>query len=263
MAGRQRWWQKAEAVRVVSHRPWRRTVLLLLVLGIMAGASWVSYRAGRAVVGLDLAYLDALERLNGSNQAAMEYLQARLVDADLSRQVDGEAARALKEDIRRLKDEVAALTEEVTFYKSLMAPSSLARGLQIADFELTALDGPGRRYAFHLLLTQVESRRDWVQGDATLEIHGRMAAQASGVGPAGQTAGSESRTETSERVLPLTEIAEEGAYPLKYRFRYFQDLTGIISLPPGFEPERIVVRAGKRGASTDALERTFDWVVAG
>ena len=245
---------------MVSHRPWRRAVLVVLVLGIMVAAALVSYRMGRAVAGLDLAYLDALERLNRSTQATMERLQAQLVDADLSRQVDGEAARALKEDIRRLKDEVAALTEEVTFYKSLMAPSSLARGLQIADFELAAMDGPGRRYTFHLLLTQVESRRDWVQGDASLEIHGRMPVVPD---PAGLTAGSESPTETAERVLRLTEIAEEGTYPLKFRFRYFQDLTGVISLPAGFEPERIVVRAGKRGAGTDALERTFDWVVAG
>ena len=29
------------------------------------------------------------------------------------------------------------------------------------------------RYTFHLLLTQVETRRDWLQGEATLEIEGR------------------------------------------------------------------------------------------
>jgi hypothetical protein len=62
-------------------------------------------------------------------------------------------------------------------------------------------------------------------------------------------------------VLPLTEIGEDASYPLKFRFRYFQDLTGVISLPRGFEPERIVVRAGKRNAQ--ALTRTFDWTVAG
>jgi len=147
------------------------------------------------------------------------------------------------------------LTEEVTFYKSLMAPSSLAKGLQIADFELTALEKPGT-YRFHLLLTQVETRRDWVQGEVTLEVEGRMAA-ASG------TDGSDSATVNGPKVLPLTEIGEGDSYPLKYRFRYFQDLSGVISLPRGFEPERIVVRAGKRGASTQPLSRTFDWTVAG
>ena len=151
-----------------------------------------------------------------------------------------------------LKDQLAALTEEVTFYKSLMSPSSLAKGLQIADFELTAMEAEGR-YTFHLLLTQVETRRDWVQGEATLEVEGRMR----------ETGGTDSATGNGQRVLPLTEIGEDDSYPLKFRFRYFQDLTGVISLPAGFEPERIVVRAGKRGASTEAMTRTFDWVVAG
>ena len=64
-------------------------------------------------------------------------------------------------------------------------------------------------------------------------------------------------------MLPLTEIAEEGTYPLKFRFRYFQDLTGVLQLPAGFQPEQIVVKAGRRGAGAEALNRTFDWTVAG
>ena len=164
--------------------------------------------------------------------------------------MEKEATLALKADIRVLKDQVAALTEEVTFYKSLMAPSSLAKGLQIADFELTAMEEEGR-FTFHLLLTQVETRRDWVQGEATLEVEGRMS----------ETGGSDSATVSGQRVLQLTEIGEDDSYPLKFRFRYFQDLTGVISLPRGFEPERIVIKAGKRNAQ--ALSRTFDWTVAG
>jgi hypothetical protein len=155
----------------------------------------------------------------------------------------------LRHSITELRDQVAALTEEVNFYKSLMAPSSVARGLQIADFELLPQEQDDQ-YRFHLLLTQVEARRDWVQGDATLEVHGRMT-------------GSDPSTVAAEQVLSLTEIGGEGSYPLKFRFRYFQDLTGIITLPRGFEPEKIVVTAGKRGAGADPLSRTFQWLVAG
>jgi hypothetical protein len=106
------------------------------------------------------------------------------------------------------------------------------------------------------LLTQVETRRDWVQGEVTVEIESKMAA-ASG------TDGNDSATLDAQRVLPLTEIGDDDSYPLKFRFRYFQDLSGVISLPGGFEPERIVVRAGKPGANTQPMSRTFDWTVAG
>ncbi len=237
-------------MRVVTHHPWRQALTLMAVVALCAGGAVAAFLLGRATSELDETYLLSVERLNEANRATIEQLEAQLVEVDLTRGVESEATRALKEDIRLLKDQIAALTEEVTFYKSLMAPSSLARGLQIADFELSAMEEEGR-YTFHLLLTQVETRRDWVQGEATLEVEGRMPG----------TDGSDSATGNGQRVLPLTEIGQDDSYPLKFRFRYFQDLTGVISLPPGFEPERIVVRAGKR--NTQALSRTFDWTVAG
>lgn len=250
--------KSAPTVRVVSHHPWRQAALLITVALLVAGGSAGGYWLGRTTADLDGTYLASVERLNRANRQSIVELQAELVDANLSWQVDREAAQTLKESIRELKDQLAKLTEEVTFYKSLMAPSSLDRGLQVADFELTPLEVPGR-YRFHLLLTQVESRRDWVQGDVALEVHGRAQP---GDG-SNSTTGTDSATGTVERVLPLTEIAEEGTYPLKFRFRYFQDLTGVIRLPAGFRPERIVVRAGPRGASTEAASRAFDWTVAG
>jgi hypothetical protein len=239
----------APAVRVVAHRPWRRGLIIFAVVATTLAGSLAGFQLGRSVGELDRLYVDSLERLNSANAATVGVLEARLVEAELTRGVDQEAAGELRGTIRELKDEVASLEEEVTFYKSLMAPSSLARGLQIADFELEPMDRDGR-YTFHLLLTQVETRRDWVQGDATLEVHGRMT-------------GSENATPEADRVLNLTEIGEEGTYPLKFRFRYFQDLTGVINLPSGFTPDRIVVTAGKSGAGSDNLSRTFEWTVAG
>ncbi|MEM8767281.1 MAG: DUF6776 family protein [Pseudomonadota bacterium] len=248
MAGKQT--RTAPNVRVVSHHPWRQGLLLGVVVLVTLAGALGGYWLGQASGALDSTYLSAIERLNATNEDAIQRLQAQLVESELAREVDAAAARTLRDSIRGLKDELASLTEEVTFYKSLMAPSSVARGLQIADFELTAMDAPGR-YTFHLLLTQVEARRDWVQGAATLVVHGRQP----------QTTGSDKATTIVERVLPLTEIVEGDSYPLKFRFRYFQDLTGVISLPAGFEPERIVVTAEKRGASP--LDRSFDWTVAG
>lgn len=238
------------SIRVVSHHPWRQALILIAVVVLCGGGALAAYQFGRATAELDDTYLGSVERLNQANLATIERLEAELIEAELTRGMEKEATLALKEDIRLLKDQVAALTEEVTFYKSLMAPSSLAKGLQIADFELTPMEEEGR-FTFHLLLTQVETRRDWVQGEATLEVEGRMS----------KTDGSDSVTASEQRVLPLTEIGEDDSYPLKFRFRYFQDLTGVISLPRGFEPERIVVKAGKRNAQ--AQSRAFDWTIAG
>ncbi|MFV2090865.1 MAG: DUF6776 family protein [Pseudomonadales bacterium] len=236
-------------MRVVSHHPWRRALLVASVMALSGLGSFGGYRFGLAVADLDQTYVAALERLNESNQQAIEKLQAQLVEAGLNRHVDVEAAAALRESIKSLRDELASLNQEVTFYKSLMSPSSVARGLQIADFELLKME-QSAQYTYHVLLTQVESRRDWVQGNVEIAVHGRMI-------------GTDSATIESERVLPLTDIAQDDGYPLKFRFRYFQDLTGVITLPDGFEPSRIVVSAARRGAKTADLSRTFEWLVSG
>jgi hypothetical protein len=247
MADRQPSLKSSSSIRVVAHRPWRRVVLGLSVVAITAAGALIGYRAGLSVAAIDSVYLDSLERRNAADQRAMADLRARLVEAELAREVDRDASRTLRDSIRELRDQVASLGEEVTFYKSLMAPSSLERGLQIAELELRALEGESR-YAFHLLLTQVETRRDWVQGETTLEVHGRMRDAAA--------------DDAAERVLPLKEIAAEGSHPLKFRFRYFQELTGEITLPAGFEPDRVVVSAVRPGAGSEDLSRTFEWLVA-
>ncbi|MDH3644394.1 MAG: hypothetical protein OES38_19975, partial [Gammaproteobacteria bacterium] len=164
----------------------------------------------------------------------------------LSREVDAQAAAQLREDIKSLRDEAAGLKEEVTFYKSLMAPSSIERGLQIAEFELAPAEEVNQ-FTYHLLLTQVEARRDWIQGDVRVEIRGRHRPQGS--------------SQYEELVLSLTEIAQVQPYPLKFRFRYFQDLSGMLTLPTGFVPEAVAVTAMRRGSRSDSLQRSFEWVV--
>ena len=47
---------------------------------------------------------------------------------------------------------------------------------------------------------------------------------------------------------------------LKFRFRYFQELAGTITLPEGFEAERVIlsIKPGGKGKS-EPVKKTFDW----
>lgn len=232
-------------MRVVAHHPLRR-FLMLCVFGLLcfagiAGGYWL----GGAKAGLDRTYTAALETLNEASTRSMDELNDALVDAGLKRDVDQQAAQELRRTIKLLRDDTAALAEEVTFYKSLMSPSSVARGLQIEEFDLVAT-GELNQFTYHLLLTQVESRRDWIQGDIHIDIRGRQMAT-----PA-----------ADEQVLSLTEIEDLGSYPLKFRFRYFQDLSGVITLPLEFQPVSVIVTAKRRGTNAGDLERTFTWIAS-
>ena len=225
----------AQDIRVVSHHPlsrvaWALGVATICVLGALGG-----YWLGVAKSDLDSSYVRSLETLADANTEQIGQLQAQLVALGLNQDVDSQTAQELRLTIKGLRDEIAALTEEVTFYKSLMAPSELTRGLQIADFEIRSTMS-ANQYRFHLLLTQVETRRDWIQGDIDLLVHGN-----------------------DQQVLSLTEIADSDTYPLKFRFRYFQDLAGTITLPEGFEPESVEITARRRGASATNLAKSFAW----
>ena len=57
----------------------------------------------------------------------------------------------------------------------------------------------------------------------------------------------------------LPDISEVDANPLDYRFRYFQRLSGTLSLPEGFRPLRVTVKLFPRGEDSARVERTFDW----
>ena len=58
-------------------------------------------------------------------------------------------------------------------------------------------------------------------------------------------------------VLSLTELGFTSTYPLKFKYRYFQDLTGTFALPAGFVPDRVLVTARQNGK--DAVQASFPW----
>ncbi len=220
----------------------RGTRMLVVGCLVVAGIAmlFAAYRYG--LYRYDLVSGNTLE-LNtriGEQQREIRRLRKALVDAEVAARVDRGTADELRASLAQMHDAQAHLTEEVTFYRSLMAPSSLERGLQIAELALLALDGAGA-YRYELLLTQVEARRAVVQGSVTVDVVGERAGQ--------------------QVVLPLTEIEPNADYPLQYRFRYFQDFSGTMQMPEGFEPLRVVVTVTRQGSREANLQRTFDWLI--
>ena len=225
--------------------------MVLVVSGLVSlGCLLLGYGLGnRQVVS------DAIERaeLNGelqALQARFAQLEAELIDSRLNEQVQRDATAALRQDLTQAHQKMTGLQEEVTFFKGLMAPSSLRKGLQVAELELTPMDSPEQgetAYRYQLLLTQVALRRSFIAGEITMDVVGRYSQDAADV------VGKES-------VLSLTELSDMKVYPLKFRFRYFQDLAGRLTLPEGFKPTRVEVTANQNGKEPQQV--TFPWPVS-
>jgi hypothetical protein len=233
----------------------------LLSAGVVltvAAAAGFGYWLGSSTSRLDRALQQALQVRNQANEATIAELTRELAQVRLAQSVDAEAAASLRDTITGLRTEVADLQEEVSFYRTLMAPSDVERGLKIAEFELAAGEAP-QQYRYRVLLTQAEARRDWVQGGVELQVQGVRDA-AGGRALEREGSAHEASEHEAEEVLTLTDLAEPEAYPLKFRFRYFQDLTGTLTLPEGFRPRSVRVTATPQGRG-ERLEREFDWRV--
>lgn len=177
-------------------------------------------------------------QLEREQQRAAE-LEAQLIDVQLASDVHKNAANELRDELQGLYQQVAALGEEVTFYKSLMAPEDIRQGLQVDGLEISPAEAD--RYHFQLLLTQVALRRTYIGGEVRLDIVGREG--------------------STQVVKSLTELDFQETYPLKFKFRYFQDLSGTFVLGEDFVPEKVLITAKQSGK--DELQVSFPWLSEG
>ncbi len=210
---------------------------LLLTLVLLTAVGFFAFNGGRAWQGVDKTYLAGLEAQRDALAAERQALNTQLVNVRLQHSVTSQAGQVLQQDLRKLRDDREALKNELAFYRSLMAPGKLVKGLQVANLELFPR-GEGK-FTFHLVLTQVTNQRSRVSGVVSVEIGGTT------------------EQETQPQVFSLTDLAEVDEYPLPYRFRYFQDIKGKLELPQGFRPQWVAVSATPKGKS--AVERRFEW----
>ncbi|HEY9120837.1 MAG TPA: DUF6776 family protein, partial [Marinobacter sp.] len=67
------------------------------------------------------------------------------------------------------------------------------------------------------------------------------------------------RNEEKE-VIALRDLSDDiDDLGVRFRFRYFQDIEGLLRLPDGFEPLELQVVARAEGSKSSQAERTFDW----
>ncbi len=228
----------AEYNRELGRNRMRRVFRVCSWLALFAILAGAGYAVGRYYGDLDRRYLDALTDMRGSLERELESLRREQVNLNIEKSVGVQSGNALRDSIKALHDEQAQLRQELVFYRSLMAPDKLSRGLQVASFELFAQDS--ENFTYHLLLTQVTDQRARISGSVEIAVVGKRA---------GET-----------QVLPLTDLMETQRYPLTYRFRYFQDLKGELRLPSSFEP--LEVQVSVTGRDAKKREHRFAWADA-
>ncbi|TYC61011.1 hypothetical protein FMN52_04300 [Marinobacter sp. BW6] len=233
----------AEEYVVIRHRPGyrlRRTAILLVFTIVAAIAG---YATGLAQSGFRFSSAEESNQVleNEVEKLRDDYRNARqqLINLERGRAIDEQALNQARKTIVDLETRIGSLQSDLTFYKNIMAPSETSKGLQVDSFTLVRVRNQ-ESYDFKLVLTQVGNNKSYISGVVAVNVIGV-------------------RNEEKE-VIALRDLSEDIAdLGVKFRFRYFQDVEGSLTLPEEFEPLEIQVVAQAEGKKSSQAERTFNW----
>ena len=130
--------------KVISERPrrvWVRVLMATLLLGgtLVGGLFWGQHRANEAIAENEMLQASVLQ-LNADKQQ----LQSDLIDSQLVVEAQAFTATSLRKELAQTLSNNAALQEELSFFKELMAPSSIRIPVR-ADKKLFATDHDTRK----------------------------------------------------------------------------------------------------------------------
>ena len=228
---------------VRAHAPMRRLILtislaVVVLVGLATAFEFGQYRAGFNAISAvkDRSRLDTtIKQLESSNTA----LQGRIIglqtmDAGHKRE-DQEVARTIGD----LQAQVARQTEELAFYRAVVAEGAPAIGVRVGTVRLSSAKPLGH-FLVDVSLVRAGKTDGMTTGNITFTVDG-------------QDAGGKAAT------LASPALAGDGSGDLPYNFRYFQDLSQTVALPPGFRPAHLTVEVSSTRKDVAPLTQTFPW----
>ena len=222
--------------QVVHRKPMHIFKKVLVAIALMAVSLTVGLVvgqwSGKEAVLQNGALLQRLNALEGLQQSLERELAASKLAADVQEQ----AAQELQQRLTQLLGEKVELENAVSFYRDLMEVGAKKEGLRVASFTVLATNTP-QIFQFSILVTQIAEKRKYVAGDIQLKVIGILQGG-------------------RQEVIFDAKNAVVG-FPLKLRFKYFQDLVGQIRLPPDFIPERVSISVQQNGKKTTGAD--FEW----
>ena len=173
-----------------------------------------------------------------TSEKTINDLSQRVAVLQKGGEVDRQAADGFRETVKGLKDQVSDLEQEVAFYKGIMAPGSADKGLRISRIDLNAINSS--QYSYAVMMTQVVDNTNYVQGEVAVNVIGLRSGE--------------------QEVIALRDLDDNiNELGIPFRFRYFQELKGVLNLPDGFIPQQLQVVMQSRGQNSQRVEETRNW----
>jgi hypothetical protein len=234
----------SQNVVVRTYAPARRALTVIALTLLAAFALYVVYELGRFDAGYDRLAVSQERAEHGVNvdrlEKANRELRTRLAELDTIRVGRAREQAEVSRTIGDLQQQVARQTQELAFYRGIVAQSAVVPGVKIQQLRIGSGSKPGR-YLVRMNVVRSVRPEDVVSGSLALTAEGVRDTKAGSLDLAALTG-------CKVRELPFT-------------FRYFQNFEQEIAIPAGFAPERLTVevRSSKKGVSP--VTQTFPWSV--
>ena len=212
-------------------------IVFSLVLLSMGG--YAIYHKGLAEGEQAIAQNKLISQELADLQVAFRSEQQRAVNAEKSAEIDRLAAEEVRRALLTYRNDLAELQSNVEFYRSLMAPDELEKGLGLYGFNLS-YDQKAGTYQYKVLVTQAGNLNRLLKGEMSI----RLMAESNG-----------SIKEYELSAMP----SFTGLMPAKLRFRFFQTIEGSFKLPDDLTPVSMVVELESTGKAAQKINKTFNW----
>lgn len=226
---------------IITAQPtWKLRLMQAGVVAAVLLSCWGLFEYGRYRAGFD-GISAKIERFDHGNKVSqleesIGELREQKAILERARQIDSEAYKQLDSELGGLRDEILELNKELAFYRGIVSPQGDSGTLRLQRFDVSP-SGALHNFRYQLVLTQVLASNGITSGVVTMAVEGI----------AGQV----------PQTLSLAELTTGKSRELSFRFKYFQELAGDVTLPEGFVPKRVVVTVDAHG--TEKLQKSYDW----
>src|SRR5579863_5570752 len=233
------------APQVVHRRSRLRRSLVALATTLMGlFGVYVVYELGRYDAGYDR---QAVSQQRTELEVKIEHLEAenrglrtRLAELDTIRLSRGREQAEVARAMGDLQAQVAKQSQELAFYRGVVAQGAATLGVKIEDLRITAAPQPNV-YVAHMALVRSGRAETLATGTLLLSVDGELAG--------------------GEKTLDLATLTGGRQQNLRYDFRYFQDFDQALTLPAGFRAAHLVVEVHSNRGDVTPLSQTFLWSV--
>jgi hypothetical protein len=164
-------------------------------------------------------------------------IQARQVIVEREADILRQANHLLREHESERQAELGQLQSQLDFYSRLAGTGGTQSGLDIYRAEVIPTES-ARVFQFILTLTQNIRRAAIISGRARVDIEGTM----------------------DDRPVTLywSQVSDGETPEPSFRFKYFQQVEGYLTLPEGFSPTRLLVTLEAKGQRKPVI-RNYNW----